>query len=193
VDRVRTNAPGAMEELYALFERGIRFYLYRQVGAQELEDNIHDIFLIVVQALRRGDLREPERLMGFIRTIAHRQVAAHIDDRVHERNEEVPLETGIPVRDGSWTPEDTAMNQEKLDLMTRTLRSLSARDREILERFYLKEQTQEQICAEMHLTDTQFRLLKSRAKAKFGEKGQQQIKEKRATGFFGRTFSGFRH
>ena len=53
--------------------------------------------------------------------------------------------------------------------------ALSERDRDILIRFYLKEQPQEQICKEMALTETQFRLLKSRAKAKFGEIGRKKL------------------
>jgi RNA polymerase sigma-70 factor (ECF subfamily) len=55
---------------------------------------------------------------------------------------------------------------------------LSDRDREILTRFYLDEQTQEQICGEMNLTETQFRLLKSRAKARFGELGRRKLQQK---------------
>jgi hypothetical protein len=43
------------------------------------------------------------------------------------------------------------------------IRSLPACDREILLRFYFKEQTPEQIQLDMHLTATQFRLRKSRA------------------------------
>ena len=53
-----------MEHLYKLFSRGIRYYLCRQLGPQELEDKVHDTFFIVVNAIRRGDLREPERLDG---------------------------------------------------------------------------------------------------------------------------------
>jgi DNA-directed RNA polymerase specialized sigma24 family protein len=59
--------------------------------------------------------------------------------------------------------------------MLQVLRSISPRDREILTRFYLYEQTQEQICREMDLTETQFRLLKSRAKARFAELGRRQL------------------
>jgi len=47
--------------------------------------------------------------------------------------------------------------------------ALSQRDREILKRFFLQEQSQEQICREMALTETQFRLLRSRAKARLGK------------------------
>ena len=80
-----------MEELYRVFSRGVRFYLCRQLGPQDLEDKVHDTFLIVVQAMRRGELREPERLMGFVRTVVRRQVAAHIDQAVHTRRQQVGL------------------------------------------------------------------------------------------------------
>jgi RNA polymerase sigma factor (sigma-70 family) len=193
VDNIRSGDPRAMEELYALFARGIRFYFYRQLGAQELEDKIHDTFLIVVQAIKRGDLREPERLMGFVRTIVRRQVAAHIDQVVHVRREETSIDQGAPLPDHSNSPEDRAMKQERLDVMTGTLRSMSHRDREILTRFYLQEQTQAQICREMKLTDTQFRLLKSRAKARFGEMGRRRLERSGATHILARFFPGMRH
>jgi RNA polymerase sigma factor (sigma-70 family) len=193
VDNIRAGDAGAMEELYALFARGIRFYFYRQLGAQELDDKIHDTFLIVVQAIRRGDLREPERLMGFVRTIVRRQVAAHIDQVVHIRREETSIDQGAPLPDHSHSPEDRAMKQEKLDVMARTLRAMSSRDREILTRSYLQEQSQEQICAEMHLTDTQFRLLKSRAKARFGEMGRRRLERSAPTQILARIFPGRRH
>jgi RNA polymerase sigma-70 factor (ECF subfamily) len=66
VSQIQTGDEAGMEQLYKLFSRGIRYYLYRQLGPQELEDKVHDTFLIVVGAIQRGDLREPERLMGFV-------------------------------------------------------------------------------------------------------------------------------
>jgi RNA polymerase sigma-70 factor (ECF subfamily) len=74
--------------------------------------------------------------------------------------------------------------------MTSVLRELSERDREILVRFYLKEEPQEQICREMSLTETQFRLLKSRAKAKFGEIGRKKLASTGLFSVFARAQSG---
>jgi RNA polymerase sigma-70 factor (ECF subfamily) len=175
VDQIRVGQDAGMEQLYKLFSRGIRYYLCRQLGPQELEDKVHDTFLIVVNAIRRGDLREPERLMGFVRTVVRRQVAAYIESAVHTRREQTDLETGITVADRTHNPEQEAIIKEKAALMQSALQALSQRDREILVRFYLKEQEQEQICSEMGLTETQFRLLKSRAKAKFGEIGRKKL------------------
>jgi RNA polymerase sigma-70 factor, ECF subfamily len=175
VDQVRRGEEEGMEQLYKLFSRGIRYYLCRQLGAQELDDKVHDTFLIVVHAIQRGDLREPERLMGFVRTIVRRQVAAYIDDAVHSRREQAELDTGHTVADLKENPEQIAMARQEADLMKSVLASLSERDREILERFYIKEQPQDKICEQMHLSETQFRLLKSRAKARFGEIGKKKL------------------
>lgn len=187
VARIQRGDDAGMEELYRLFARGIRFYLCRQLGMQELDDKVHDTFLIVVQAIRRGDLREPERLMGFVRTVVRRQVAAHIDQVVHSRRDEMHLDVGVRVADGRRNPEQSMAYLQKGEFMRDILRQLSDRDRAILTRFYLHEETQEEICAEMGLTETQFRLLKSRAKARFGELGRRRLQQKPLTPYFSRT------
>lgn len=175
VAQIKAGEDAGMEHLYKLFSRGIRYYLCRQLGPQELEDKVHDTFLIVVNAIKRGDLREPERLMGFVRTVVRRQVAAYIENAVHTRREQADLESGVAVVDKTLNPEQEAISREKAALMKSALEALSKRDRDILVRFYLKEQSQEQICRDMDLTETQFRLLKSRAKAKFGEIGKKKL------------------
>ena len=193
VDQVRTGDPAGMEELYHLFARGVRYYLYRHLGSQDVEDRIHDTFLIVVQAIRKGELREPDRLMGFVRTVVRRQVASYIDKVVHHRQDEMPIEFLCPMPDQMDNPEDRAVAGQQMDIMLRTLRGLSPRDREILTRFYLHEQSQAQICREMRLSDTQFRLLKSRAKARFGELGRRRMDRKPPENISVRVFSAFQH
>ncbi len=167
-----------MERLYAVFARGIRFLLIRQLGYQDVEDKIHDTFLIVVNAIRRGDLREPERLMGYVRTVVRRQVATHIDGLVQSRRDMGDVELGYKLVDDRHDPEAEVLGKQRFRIMEQILRAISRRDREILTRFYLHEQTQEQICTEMGLTETQFRLLKSRAKARFGELGRRKLGNK---------------
>jgi len=193
VERIQRGEDSGMEELYKLFARGIRYYLCRQLGAQELDDKVHDTFVIVVQAIQRGELREPERLMGFVRTVVRRQVAAHIDKVVHSRREEMDLDVGVRIADRGRNPEQTVAFRQKVEFMLSVLASLSDRDREILNRFYLREQTQEQICEEMGLTETQFRLLKSRAKARFGELGRRKLNHKPLISVLVRTSEAISH
>ena len=179
VQNIRAGDAGAMEKLYQVFARGIRLYLCRQLGLQDVDDKVHDTFLIVVQAIKNGELREPDRLMGFVRTIARRLVAGHIDQMVHRRRDNVPVESGIAISDNAATPEQDVLGREKVDIMFEVLRDMSGRDRDILTRFYLYEQSQETISREMDLTPTQFRLLKSRAKARFAELGRKKLDNKK--------------
>jgi RNA polymerase sigma-70 factor, ECF subfamily len=175
VERIRSDDPEGMEELYRVFSKGIRYFLCRQLGPQDLDDKVHDAFLVIAQAIHRGDLREPVRLMGYVRTVVRRQVAAHIESAVHSRRTEIELDPAIAMADRQSTPEQIAIDHQHEELALRMLNSVSKRDREILIRFYLQEQSQEEICREMKLTETQFRLIKSRAKARFGELGKQRL------------------
>lgn len=193
VERIRSGEEQAMEELYRVFSRGIRYYLCRHLGPQELDDKVHDSFLIVVQAIQNGNLREPERLMGFVRTVVRRQVAAYIDQAVQSRRDFADMEMGGRVPDQRQNPEQKAIQGEKAGIMLKVLRGISARDREILTRFYLYEQTQEQICAEMNLSETQFRLLKSRAKARFGQLGKRRLSRNPVSEIFARKATGTGH
>jgi DNA-directed RNA polymerase specialized sigma24 family protein len=58
---------------------------------------------------------------------------------------------------------------ERRQLLRDTLNALEQKQREVLVRFYLREQSAQQIMAEMDLTDTQFRSLKNSAKDRFGQ------------------------
>jgi RNA polymerase sigma-70 factor (ECF subfamily) len=181
VESIRAGDQDAMTQLYATFGRGVRYYLSRQLGAQEIDDKVHDTFLVVLGAIQRGELREPDRLMGYVRTVVRRLVATHIDRLVEERKERTDLEDGSLMADERVDPERDALRRQKVEIMQQVLHTIARRDREILTRFYLYEQSQEQICREMGLNDTQFRLLKSRAKQRFAELGKRRLEKVNTT------------
>ena len=157
-----------------------------RTGPQELDDKVHDTFLIVVHAIKRGELRDPERLMGFVRTIVRRQVAAYIDEVVQNRREDGGDIMDEVIPDSRRNPEQDIVFQQKIDLMKSVLRGLGDRDRAILTRFYIYEETQEQICHDLDLTGNQFRLLKSRAKARFGVLGKRKVQRNSLINLFWR-------
>jgi RNA polymerase sigma factor (sigma-70 family) len=174
VERIHGGDPAAMEELYAIFGKGIRYFLLRNLGLDELDDKVHDCFLIVAQAIRNGELRDPARLMGYVRTVVKRQIAATIEVAVNKRRTQVDYEdTLFTLTDWKSDPEHSLEQQQRSDIARRVMNGISRRDREILHRFYVQEQSQEQICSDMSLSYNQFRLLKSRAKARFGELGKR--------------------
>ena len=175
VERIRRGDSSAMEELYKMFSTGIRFLLYRQLGPQDLDDKVHDVFVIITQAICNGELREPERLMGYVHTVVRRQVASHIDRAVQMRRNYVDVDFQESVSDKRPNPERAAIERQNLGLAMSVLQCIPKRDREVLTRFYLNEESAEEICENMGLTDTQFRLIKSRAKARFGELGRRRL------------------
>ncbi|HEY1341964.1 MAG TPA: sigma-70 family RNA polymerase sigma factor [Bryobacteraceae bacterium] len=175
VERIRKGEQSGMEELYRVFHNGIRFQICRQLGAQDLDDRVHDIFLLITQSIRNGELRQPCRLMGYVRTVVRRHVSAHIHGVVRARTRQAELDSGAVLSDNHPDPETGAIERENTELALRLLNSLPRRDREILTRFYLDDQPASQICREMRLTETQFRLIKSRAKARFGELGRARM------------------
>jgi RNA polymerase sigma factor (sigma-70 family) len=181
VERIRSGDASGMEDLYRVFSKGIRFHLFRQFGPQDLDDKVHDAFLVIIQAIQRGDVREPERLMGYVRTVIRRQVAAHIQSVVETRRNYTELDLGTTLRDLRPNPEHTMIGRQNLELALRILNGIPKRDREVLIRFYLREQTPRQICSDLDLTETQFRLIKSRAKARFGQLGQRCLSRRVAT------------
>src|ERR1700733_4111162 len=124
ISQIKAGEEAATEQLYKLLNRGIRYYLLRQLGPQELDDRMHDTFLIVLKAIRRGELREPERLMGFVRTVVRRQVCAYIEQAVHERRDQTNLDGGFTVADRKENPEQAFMVRQKGELLQNVLAAL---------------------------------------------------------------------
>jgi RNA polymerase sigma factor (sigma-70 family) len=163
---MRSGDNGAMEDLYRVFCGGVRLRLARQLGQHDLNDRVHDIFLIVTESILNGELREPERLMGYVRTVERRQVASQIDHALRERRNANATELR-GLRDRGSNPERSVIDRQFTEMAMRILSGLRERDREVLVRFYMEEQTPEEICGALGLTETQYRLIKSRAKARF--------------------------
>ena len=101
---------------------------------------------------------------------------------VHLRRNYVDMDFQESISDKRPNPERQAIEKENLGLAMRILESIPKRDREVLTRFYLEEESAEEICQTMGLSETQFRLIKSRAKARFGELGRRRLASRRSFG-----------
>jgi RNA polymerase sigma-70 factor, ECF subfamily len=140
------------------------------VAAQDVDDVLHGAFMAIVAAVQSGAVREPEALIGFARTITARRISERIRSYVRDRNHRSSDGKEVERAIGSTDLQSEYINNERREQMRKCLQQLSPRDREVLHRFYLLEQPKEQICAEMNMTETSFRLAKSRAKAKLTQK-----------------------
>ncbi len=174
VQRVQAGDRDAIEDLYHAIIPGMRMMLALRVSRCYVDDYAHDSFLNLVRYIQSGAIENPDCLPGVARTIVLRVCYEHIAKRATFCQQ--PVTMAAMVQDREPTPERRMIAEEKIEIAKRALECLQPREREILRRFYLENQSREQICAEMGLTETQFRVIKSRAKARFGEIGQRLLR-----------------
>jgi RNA polymerase sigma-70 factor (ECF subfamily) len=168
VERILSGDKDAETELVERYTRGVSVILTRTTGERwMIEDLVQDTFQLVLEKLRRGELRCPEKLSGFICNIA-RNLAIDCFRRAarHERAErELPLDSPT-----SADPLQQLLTTEKVSIVHRMLNELhTARDREVLYRFYIAEQDKQQICAELSLTSLHFNRVLFRARERYRE------------------------
>jgi RNA polymerase sigma-70 factor, ECF subfamily len=118
-------------------------------------DLTQDASIAVLQALRRGQLREPGRLIAFAHGVARNVVNNHrrgSRDGGHE-----------PLSDALAQPIDEIDAHERRDLVTRGLAALSVSDREILDLSLVEGMKPGEIAARLRLAPEVVRTRKSRA------------------------------
>ncbi|MSV34930.1 MAG: sigma-70 family RNA polymerase sigma factor [Bryobacterales bacterium] len=169
VERVRQGSPAGEEDLYNLVRSTAERYFRRQFGAQDSLDRIHDVFLIVLEAVRGSALRDARHLRGFVRTVVRYETFADIRRATLTRRHAMLPDLQRKFSDRRADPEQEYLWNESQTLLRKALDLLSPLDREILVRFYLQGQSKEYICAALNLNGTRFRLRKSRAKARVCE------------------------
>jgi RNA polymerase sigma-70 factor (ECF subfamily) len=180
---VQAGETRACEDLYA-FIRDVSWYrlcksIWFGYGVEDPEDCMQDIYISLLEAIRNGRVREPARLAGFVQKVTKYKIANVVDAQIWNRLNLHAVEIdGVTAFDKS-DPEYEARYYEHDRIASEALLDLLPSQREILTRYYLQGQKEPQICREMKLTATQFRLRKSRAKERFGELGKRRLEGKR--------------
>src|SRR4051794_35814942 len=173
IERIQQDDRIAEGELFLLVRKCVRPAALRRLGPGDADDAIHDVFVIVLRNIRSQLLRDPERLGAYIGAVF--KFRRWRRWQMCSSTVDAPVESLDLEADGK-TPEAALRDIEHDNLVQMALSSCSERDRNVLVRFYLHEQAREQICREMELTPTQFRLLKSRAKDRFGRIGRELLR-----------------
>jgi RNA polymerase sigma factor (sigma-70 family) len=174
---VQAGEQAGMAALYAFLSRGAQPYLRRRLDLQDVPDALHDVFVEVVAAIQQKQLRDATRVMGFARTVARRKVALYLGMVIRTRRHHVDL-ASVAAWSSHPSPERTAISRQQQDLIAQNLVHLSGHERDVLTRFYIQEQSAVQIRAEMNLTETQFRLLKWRSKARLEQLSRKSVAAK---------------
>lgn len=154
------------ELLYSTFSRGLR-YLAAKHCPEYADDCCHDTILTVTRQIKGGQLKTPAALPGYINIVLKRTAwNKKLESERLGANDEV-FTTVVQTRsDDRCDPQRMLEVEERAQILRDGLRSLKPQEQEILTRFYLKGEKPEFICQQMKLTETQFRLNKSRSKQK---------------------------
>jgi RNA polymerase sigma-70 factor (ECF subfamily) len=185
VRRIQGGDPAAEGELVARFSRGLLLMLRRLVRDPALADDLHqETFALVLGKIRRGEVREPERLAGFIRSaarnlfIADRRKEARYSslDRGGEEGEGARPE----LADRGPAPLDRALAEEEARQVRRLLYELRFdRDRQLLLRFYVSDDSKEEICADLEIEPERFNQVLFRARERLRELWERAEKRQR--------------
>lgn len=124
------------------------------------DDLGHEALLLLLVRLRRGAIRDPSRLAGFLYRTACNLVIIH--RRRAARDQRVEL---FDRADPAASPLAAAVHSEERQLLQRSIAALvCARDREILRRFYLDEEEKSAVQASLALSSAHFDRVLHRAR-----------------------------
>ena len=178
VARIKASEPGAEDILVQRFASGIAAILRRTTTDSSLiEDLSQETFSVVIQKLRKGDLREPEKLAGFVCSVARNLSIGHFRKKQDEKLQD--LDENLPAVHTSPTQLDQVLAKEQAQLVRQVLRELdSRRDREILYRFYVEEEDKELICTNLDLSALHFNRVIHRARQRYKELYERRMAKK---------------
>lgn len=163
--RVAAGDARAESELIERYSRGLRFLLRRKTRDTELaEDLLQDTWAVALKKMRKKVLDEPERLSGFLSGIA-RHLALNELRKAGRQRTSVSTDIVNLIPDESSNPMRQASRAEVCRHVHVLLDELKQeRDRQILERFYVKEQEKEEICEKIGVDGSHFNRVLYRAR-----------------------------
>jgi RNA polymerase sigma-70 factor, ECF subfamily len=158
------------DELYLKFRRPLlQVFLQRRIDPDAAQDLLQRTFLQAIKKIRSDGLNDPSNLGGYLYRTATKLAAAYWrGELAHQHDNDCELMTNL--RD------ETLSLEERIDhdILARSVRELieelpAHRDREVLERFYLREEPRGSICESLNLTSLQLNQVLWRARQRFGE------------------------
>ncbi|HKX32256.1 MAG TPA: sigma-70 family RNA polymerase sigma factor [Blastocatellia bacterium] len=180
VSRIRAGDRQAEAQLIERYGRGVSVIIRREVGNSAAADDLYqETFQIVLVKIRQGDLREPEKLSGFVCSVARNLVIDYFRRSAkQERLAEVDEAAALPAP-GHNQLEDL-LRREKADLIRQVLKEMpNERDVQVLFRFYLAEDEKEQICEDLGLSSLHFNRVLHRARERYRELYERMTRDKK--------------
>jgi RNA polymerase sigma-70 factor, ECF subfamily len=180
VSRIRAGDHQAEVELIECYNLVVMSIIRREVGDAALADDLYqESFCIILEKVRRGDVREAEKLSGFVCGVARNQVIRHFQRTARQRGL-AETEDAVSITHPAPSQLEKLLQREKADIVRQILKEMTnERDIQVLFRFYLAEHDKNQICADLGLTSMQFNLVIHRARERYRELYERAMRNKR--------------
>lgn len=149
---------------------GVRAQLSRLVRDPELaSDLLQDAIVTALQKVRAGEINTRAALDGFVYRVALNHFRNHRrKDKSHISDTEAAADLSQPGSDTQ--PLESIETHQWAQTVSHVLQEIgSQRDRELLVRFYLHEESKDQLCRQYGLTDLHFNRVICRARDRFRE------------------------
>ena len=168
--RITLGNQDAEEELFRRYKDGIAIIIGRIVHNEfATEDLSQETFKISLEKIRDGDVREPERLSGFICGVA-RNLAIDYVRKMRRLTNQEELIDAEQIRDPQPDQFEQLWRKERAEIVRQVINEIRVdRDREVLSRYYIAEEDKDQICANLGLTSPQFNSVIFRALKRYKE------------------------
>ena len=179
VSRIRAGDQQAEVELVECYSSVVMSIIRREVGDTALTDDLYqESFCIILEKVRRGDVREVEKLSGFVCGVARNQVIRHFQRAARQRNL-TETEDADSISHPAPDQLEQLLQREKADIVRQILKEMTnERDIQVLFRFYLAEHDKKQICVDLGLTSMQFNLVIHRARERYKELYERAMRDK---------------
>lgn len=168
IAQIAAGDRAAEADLINRFQRGVTLLArkYARPNESRIADIVQTVLMNTLERLRLGALREAAALPGYLRTCVINEVTMMYRDRNTTSDEDISAADGkIAELTTSDTPELRASRAQLLRNVVHAIDSLPVpRDRELLVRFYLREESREEVCAALRIDESHFRRVLHRAR-----------------------------
>jgi RNA polymerase sigma factor (sigma-70 family) len=168
------------DEIYLRYRRPLlQVFIQRRIDRDAAQDLLQRTFLQAIKKIRSEGLEDPSNLGGYLYRTACKLATAYWRGELSRRHEH-DRELLSNLRDDALSLEES-LDHEQLAKHVRELMTQLpvARDREVLERYYLREEARSAIRESLKLTELQFNQVLWRARQRFGEILRRQAGETR--------------
>ena len=155
VGGIRAGDEEAILRLADIFQGGIRYFLRRGLGQHKLESRQREVLSLIIESIRETSIADPNRLASYVLTVLHQYISSQMTACPHLVSEK-----------------ESPVNIKSVGAIRELLGKIAEVDREALFRYYVENETREQVCRSLKITSARFRAIRRTTRAGVMPRGE---------------------